>query len=154
VVFAASATTRIELRAGVPPRSVGATQGCDVAGFFASFGLTALPQFSQRTWRTAEWIRRWMRICALMDAVPFEEMKTLRTTDATAGPIDADAADLTRTPFERIRVGPKAGSPSATSAAATGNGIGNGAGIALIPRGAPRGARHALLPPPPQVPPA
>jgi len=57
-----------------------------------------------------------MRICALMDAVPFEEMKTLRTTDATAGPIDADAADLTRTPFERIRVGPKAGSPSATSA--------------------------------------
>jgi len=116
VVFAASATTLIELRARVPPRSAGSTQGCNVAGFFASFGLTALPQFSQRTWRTAEWIRRWMRICTLMDAVPSEEMKTLRTTDATAGPIDVDAADLTRTPFERIRVGPKAGSPSATSA--------------------------------------
>jgi hypothetical protein len=40
-----------------------------------------------------------MRICALMDAIPFEEMKTVRTTDATAGPIDTDAADLTRTPF-------------------------------------------------------
>jgi ferredoxin len=42
-----------------------------------------------------------MRICTLMDAVPLEEMKKLRTTDATAGPIDVDAADLTQSAIGR-----------------------------------------------------